>query len=376
MKLKRTALVSSSIIDTSTLILYKENLSLLEKLNFENDKTFSEPLLFAYFKTKNNKSFSKEVLEELMQGYFTEKEPLKINHSFGKESLAYLPELGYFNKLGQKVQECHIIKNTQIELLYRPFELLNSVFELASSDSTSNEIEMSSSLFEKFVPNIEKALKLIKENCTEHFNLIEKHCKRIILFKTNPKNTNSFATINAHGMAFLNAYQEDYDEVFFIDDIAHQTGHIIMTAILFERKKYFLIDENENIKKITQNETEYRSFYILFHALYTYYTTLLCLDACLESRYFDKRQTHEAMGRIGFYLMKYKIDLTNFEKIINYYKAVQNILSQEGLEIFKNIVERYFEMQNKYGNQVSVYNYNNQPYNFTYSNFIKLNPMN
>src|SRR5690606_19490453 len=195
MKLKRTALVSSSIIDTSTLILYKENFSLLQKLDFENDKTFSEPLLFTYFNTKKHKSLPKELLEELMQGYFTEKEPLKINYLFGKESLAYLPELGYFNKLGQKIQECYIIKNTQIELLYRPFELLNSVFELASSDSTSNEIEMSSSLFEKFIPKIEEAFRLIKENCSQHFKLIEQHCRRVVLFKTKPEITNSFETI-------------------------------------------------------------------------------------------------------------------------------------------------------------------------------------
>jgi hypothetical protein len=175
MKLKRTALVSSSIIDTSTLILYKENFSLLQKLDFEDDKTFLEPLLFTYFNNKKKEGFSKEILEEIMQGYFTEKESLKINHSYGKESLSYLPELGYFNKSGQKVQECHIIKNTQIELLYRPFELLNSVFELASSDSTSNEIEMNSSLFEKFLAPIEEAFRLIKENCPQHFKLIEQN---------------------------------------------------------------------------------------------------------------------------------------------------------------------------------------------------------
>lgn len=47
MKLKNTAFASSSIIDTTTILLYKESLSLLEKLNFENDKTFSEPPLNA-----------------------------------------------------------------------------------------------------------------------------------------------------------------------------------------------------------------------------------------------------------------------------------------------------------------------------------------
>lgn len=39
-------------------------------------------------------------------------------------------------------------------------------------------------------------------------------------------------------------------------------------------------------------------------------------------------------------------------------------------------VKKHFEILNKYKKEVSNYNYDNQPYNFTYSNFIKLNPLN
>ena len=147
-----------------------------------------------------------------------------------------------------------------------------------------------------------------------------------------------------------------------------------MTTILFERKKYFLIDENQNIKTFTKNISEYRSFYILFHALYTYYTTFLCLDTCLESNCFDKRQKHEAKGRIGFYLQKCRSDLLNFEKVINYYNELERVLSFEGIEIFRNIENKYFEILKKY-KDVTFFKYKNQPYNFTYSEFIKLNPM-
>lgn len=88
----------NSLINTTQLLLYKENTSLLEKLNLEDDKTFSEPLLFAYFNSKKHNSFSKEILEELMQGYFTQKESLKIEHSYNKNNVAYLPNIGYFKK--------------------------------------------------------------------------------------------------------------------------------------------------------------------------------------------------------------------------------------------------------------------------------------
>ena len=158
-----------------------------------------------------------------------------------------------------------------------------------------------------------------------------------------------------------------------MDDIAHQTGHIIMTAILFERKKYFLFDENQNIGTFTKNKLEYRSFYILFHALYTYYTTFLCLDACLENNCFNIKQIHEAKGRIGFYLQKCKSDLLNFEKVINYHNGLQNVLSTEGIEIYQNIENKYFEILEKHKETIQFI-YINQPYNFTYSEFLKLNP--
>ena len=148
-----------------------------------------------------------------------------------------------------------------------------------------------------------------------------------------------------------------------------------MTTFLFERKKYFLIDENQNIGTFTKNKSEYRSFYILFHALYTYYTTFLCLDACLGNNCFNIKQIHEAKGRIGFYLQKCKMDLINFQKVVDYYNGINNILSCDGIEIFQNIANKYFEVLKKH-EEVTLFKYKNQPYNFTYSEFVKLNPLN
>src|SRR5690606_34319599 len=102
------------ILENIQILLFKENIELLKKLNFENDDTFSEPLILTYFNTKNNKSLSKEVLEELMQGYFTKKEPLKINHSFGKGSLAYLPELGYLISQDKRFRSVILLKTHKL----------------------------------------------------------------------------------------------------------------------------------------------------------------------------------------------------------------------------------------------------------------------
>ena len=57
---------------------------------------------------------------------------------------------------------------------------------------------------------------------------------------------------------------------------------------------------NSKIDKILL-DNDYRSFYTLIHALYTYYTTFLCLDDCLKSNSLNSLEKEEAIGRIGFY---------------------------------------------------------------------------
>ena len=364
-----------NIIKNIATLLYKENPSLVEKLDFDNEHVFLEPLLFAYFNTKKDKLFSQNVLYELMQGFCAVKEPLYLNQMFNKVGVAYIPNLGYFDTKGNKIDEISIIENTSIELILYPIKILNNIFMGFKEDVIDESlIEVSNALSLNHKAPLTNAFNYIKSSIPKHYDLIEQHCRKILLFKTDPRNTNSFATINAHGIAFLNVYQQDYDEVFFVDDIAHQTGHIILTSILFQRKIYFIIDENLNIASITQNINEYRSFYILIHALYTYYTTLKCLDACIECNNFNNKQIHEAKGRIGFYLKKYKSDLLNLEKVISHFGQINHVFTQEGISLIQAISNAFVEFSSKYASIVRQYDYSNQPYNFTFSEFSKQNP--
>ena len=88
----------TEITNTIKLLIYKENPTLVEKVDFEDDNIFLEPLLFAYFNSKKDNLFAPEMLTEIMQGYFVEREPLQLEHSYNKEGIAYVPNLGYFNK--------------------------------------------------------------------------------------------------------------------------------------------------------------------------------------------------------------------------------------------------------------------------------------
>ena len=87
------------IINVIKLLLYKKDMNLMEKVDINNDKVFLEPLLFSYFNNKKEKSFSKELLSEILQGYFLEKKPIRVKHSFNRNGIAYIPNIGYFKRV-------------------------------------------------------------------------------------------------------------------------------------------------------------------------------------------------------------------------------------------------------------------------------------
>ncbi|WP_454045894.1 hypothetical protein [Chryseobacterium sp. Marseille-Q8038] len=209
--------------------------------------------------------------------------------------------------------------------------------------------------------------------------MLEKYATKCIIFNADTYERNSFATQKAVGIGFYNAYQEDYDEVFFVDDIAHQTGHVIFYTLLSNVENFFNVPKEtvlETIELPNGTFIENRDLYVLFHALYTYYVSFICLDACLDAGDFDKRQVHEAKGRIAFYINKCYKDLTLIDE--EPFKSEENAtkyFTADGLTIYKEIRNTLIKMSKKWFDEVKVYDLSNQPYNFTYSKFIELNPL-
>jgi hypothetical protein len=370
----------NEITNTLKLLIYKETPLILEKVDFENDNIFLEPLLFVYFNYTKFDIFPPNMLHILMQGYFIDKESSVLHQQiYNNDGIAYIPNVGYFKiNDNEPFDRIELIPNTNIEIIKHQINLFDTVFNFIDNEIGNfkiKEIEFNYQLIEKNWVFLTKAFQLIKENSKEHYKLIEQCCKKILLFKTNPENTNSFATINAHGTAFINVYQSSYKLVFFIDDIAHQTGHIILTSLFYNRKSIFKIDENQNIGKILL-DNDYRSFYTLIHALYTYYTTFLCLDDCLKSNSLNSLEKEEAIGRIGFYLIKCTIDIKKFNKIISYYNGIENVLTFNGIEIYKLIFEKYTDINCRRYNTTANFNFTNQPYNFTFDIYLEDNKKN
>ena len=374
------------------ILLYKQDEKIFEILDFENNAIYKEPLFFAYFNEKTNK---KNGVESIAYGFSDKVNIFQIfSDEFGR---IYLPNVGWFltnyksdvfnfDKLNFKLfkgnepvafifEKLEIIENTSIELLKYPIELLKQFYYNTENELLNVEIE---NITKKQIKNLTKAYQLIKENIPHQFELIEKYAPKCVIFNIDTYQRNSFATLSAQGIGFYNAYQEDYDEVFFVDDIVHQTGHAIFNIMIYEAENFFKISRNTILEVITMPDgsfIENRDLHVIFHALYTYYTSFICLDACLENNVWEGKQRHEAMGRIAFYINKCYTDLLLVDSPINSENKANEYFTENGLLIYRELKAKWKEMYKKWFEITKHFDMSNQPYNFTYSKFLELNPL-
>lgn len=364
----------SDIAETMQILCYQNYPSFFLE-NYNTDiNLYLEPLLFTLLNYNN--FFDEKDFKQISRGYISNTSTDGIVCSrYNSNNVAYLPKIGYLKKKANQILPLLKVENSLIEVLKVSTPFLKPVFQTSSGESISNKnIQISESLVEKFLPLLNRAFYFLRHSVPEHTKLIEKVCKMFVIYKTDPVNTNSFATINAHGIAFINVYQDHYNEVFFVDDIAHQTGHIIMTTALFKRKDIFKINENINIGNFTNNKKEYRNLYVLFHALYTYNSTLLCLEACIDNNFFKDDLYTEAIARICFYLRKFSLDMNNLGLIINCHNSVNNVLTKKGQIILKEIAKQFQVSLKRWESTGLTLDFSNQTYNFNFKLFVEANP--
>lgn len=380
------------LIKSIKILLYKENPNIFELINFEDDTIYCEPFLFAYF-VKNTK------LEMSLQNIILTYTDVIISNTemtsdeYGR---LYIPNFGWFitesaneilNLNLEKVelkkdnipirfihQKPFYIENTKIELLRYSIPILKPFYKNADNQLINVEIETITNVHLK---HITKAYNLIKTHIPTQFKLIERYAPKCVIFNTDTSQRNSFANFGIHGISFYNAYQKEYDEVFFVDDIAHQTGHVILNNLTIDIDS--ILNKNadtilEIVKLPCGKAVENRSLFVIFHALYTYYTTLTCLDTCLTNKAFFGKQKHEAIGRIAFYIDKFYNDLLLIDSPIDSSEGALKYFTNNGLLLYTEIKMKWFYIYDKWHHVIKDFDMSNQPYNFTYSNFVELNP--
>lgn len=158
-------------------------------------------------------------------------------------------------------------------------------------DTEQQQVEVEiTDITQKHRDNLSLAWNILRSHVSYHYDIITMVTNKVIIFNVDTYLRNSFATLSAQGIAFFNAYQETYNEVFFVDDIAHQTGHVVFNALIYDVEKFLLVIPETIIENVIvdNNIVETRDIHVIYHALYTYYTTFICLDACWQKKKVSK----------------------------------------------------------------------------------------
>jgi hypothetical protein len=378
------------LIDNIKLILYKKDPSIFEQLDFENDEIYLEPILFAALNSKLIVDVNK-----LLIGFKNKEiQRAQVEMMTDQNGTIYLPNIGYFitslpnspveisfeEKYALKQQGKGIdFKLEELVKIHEHFEVVSHPIYLLDEhffDEFGTDVPVEiTEVTKKHLTHLTLALDTIENYAPEWYTLLKSTAKKMVIFNDPSKKRNSFATQSVHGCAFFNAFQENYNEVFFIEDIAHQCGHVIFNAYLAGKPDVFRIDKNTDIYLIGERNqyNEPRALYVMLHAMYTYESIFTCFDGCLESETFSDHKTHELFGRLTFTLVKFERDYELLSEIDA--EGKNKYFKKEGLELLHQFKESYKKSISKWGRNIVLLNLNNQPYNFSYSKFLELNPL-
>ncbi|NRA95483.1 MAG: hypothetical protein HRU14_04670 [Planctomycetes bacterium] len=186
--------------------------------------------------------------------------------------------------------------------------------------------------------------------------------RRVIVFASDEGD--SFASPSAHGAVFLRP-PPDADEVFFIEDLAHQGGHVMLTAITVDGDACFAMDSERSLADLTGEPDDGRTVYVAFHGLFTECLISIALHACLEAGVFKGRKRHEAAGRLSFAMRRLQLDLPALRQA--------GVMTEQGAAMVRSFGEVFDQVFARAGDLIAACDLSNQPYTFSYERFVERN---
>lgn len=358
----------STLSDTVRMAFYQEDPTLFENLDYEDDFAFLEPSLFCYFLCDISKTNKIPLLQSIVGYIPAEKKLAMISLTADRFGMVNLPNLGYIRTEPYNIVPVDLstltglipdqfVKNSKIRLCLHLTDLLAYAKDVSFHEPVEDTLY-------KNEDALSVATTFLQKQLPDFWSLIASVTREFVVFSS--PNHNSFAGIMHHGTAYFNTENKIQTPVFFVDDIAHQCGHIIFNVITLDTPKYLKVSKDHPLKNYSTNPGEMRGAYGAFHGLFTYTCILHVLDEVLQSQYFtDENLRFEALGRIGFYLHKFYLDL----------KLMDNpeILTDAGLDFHRQFREGFQEILAKYKKEIQGFDYSNQPYTFQYDRFKESN---
>lgn len=360
-----------SVIDSLKILLYQRHENIFERIDFEDDRIYLEPLLFAYIMQEED-----NWLDSIIYGY--EKNPKsKIQVFTNNTGTVYIPQIGYFHTkeidkelfLESKNNIFSITDNTEREVShsFEPILFLDEEIEVVKCqhpllkklflDNKDEMIEVEiEKTYAKHIEHANKAISLIKKHFPTYFEVIKKTIKKVMIFDGMP---NSFAAIHAHNMIFLNAHDEN-NEVFFLDHILHESAHVVFNTLTYDSKfNLFNYPFDTKFSEITGDINEHGDLYSRFHGLFTFVIINNCLEMVIDRKALQEKKSEEIIGRFSLNMKRFRTGINMFN--------IPNLLTEEGegwYKLFTNTFNQIYDRKNSLINSIDV---SNQSYVFSFT---------
>lgn len=319
----------NSIINTIKLLIYKENLSLFDELDFENDEVYLNPLLFAYFNYKRDNFLPVGMLNEI------------INRVKNDNTLTI--------DVFEIQKEIHVLQKHYFRETYKG--------HIVNGEPTFN------SVCDDCFKNLEKAIFIIKKQLPEFYNELC-FANRQIYLHDNSKILN-FTTFETLGSLYFYVI-DDCKLVYFIEELIHQGSHNFLYYVLHNRKEYFKIDvDNLIMRDYTKQKWDYRSIYGAYHGLYTVTKRLECFDILLSKNIFSGKEKHELLGRLADMFPRFKtgLELLNLDKVY----------TEKGMKFYFELTRKSEDILKKYKKLVNEFDLSHRDLDFRYNEFCLTN---
>ncbi|HEX8207052.1 MAG TPA: hypothetical protein VF587_13410 [Solirubrobacteraceae bacterium] len=202
-------------------------------------------------------------------------------------------------------------------------------------------------------------LGLIEEAWPALGEAIGRSVRHVVLFRDPARN--SFATPAAHGIAFINTALGTSD-VFFVEDLAHQGGHVLFEAAWEGAPALVSVAPEASVGELAGSD-DARSLEVAVHGMVTLTLMIGALRRVLASDAAVDRD--EATGRLLFALVRLGTDLRALAGLPVYAEA--------GVAVMREVVGAYMEAARAYGELVVAADFTGQPYNFDLALFRRRN---
>ncbi|HEX8903233.1 MAG TPA: hypothetical protein VF771_00165 [Longimicrobiaceae bacterium] len=357
---------------------------LFEALDLQDDALFLEPLLFAWLSAPA----PAVPLEQLLFGYLADDaKPSSVEVRCDRAGVAFLPRLGevatglpgaalrldwdaarrefVFSSHGTAVraapERLHTVAGGRVEVFRRENPLLGRLFVDEQGDAGEVEVD---GIARAQLANLAAGFGLLARCHPRYSRNVLDVTRRVMIFSS--PGLNSFAAMSAHGVAFLNTAPEA-SPVFFLEDLAHQCGHLVFGAMTLETGEYLKVPAETPLQHFTGVPGERRTVYETFHGVFTEAVMFQCLDACWEGGCQTGAGAHELRGRMAAVLRRFGGDLRSL--------ARPGVFTEAGEWVFQNLVEAFNDAGEKRWEMLRGLDLSNQPYNFSYACFAELNPL-